>query len=141
MRGDPEAVVAGLYAACQLEDIEAMLAYCHDDIHYSVYQPNGISGLGGEIVGKNVLRRYLRAVFETWEFVEVMHGSLRIEGGTAGATVRETSRFHVLHRATGLPLEGRKRHVWHVDGGRIARCEEFQDASQIDAFLRMVGAR
>ncbi len=137
MRSDPEAVVSGLYAAWSLQDIEAVLAYCSNDIVYAVHQHSGVSGLGGDMTGKNAVRAYLKAVCEVWEFIDMMPGSFDVRGDE----IHEYMRFHARHRPSGQELIGRKRHVWLVLDGRVARCDEYQDAASLDAFMRMVGAR
>jgi ketosteroid isomerase-like protein len=137
MGGDIASVVDGLYAAWSLQDIDATLAYCADDICYNVISANGISGLGAEIAGKSAVRSYLLAMAAVWEFIELIPGPYVIDGNE----VREYGTYLCRHRATGEFLETRKRHVWQVENGRITRCTEYQDAFHLDAFLRMARPR
>lgn len=136
MRSDPEAIIAGLYAAWSMQDVEATLAYCSDDIVYFVHQPDGANWIGGEISGKPAVRAYLQMLRDTWEFLLLTPGPFDIRGGE----VREYLQFRSRHRATGQVMEGHKRHIWQIIDGRITRCEEFQDAAVVAAFLRMVSA-
>lgn len=137
MRCDPESVVSGLYAAWRLQDLEATLAYFHDDLRFTSHEPDGIRGLGGNMLGKAAFRSYLIAVRNAWEFVIIRPSPFVIDG----EILREHTRFSAIHRRTGLPLESSKRHVWRVRDGRVAECDEYQDAVKIDAFRRMAVAR
>ncbi len=137
MRNDAEAVVEGFYAAWRLQDIDATLGYCAYDFHYTVHQPEGVKGLGGHMVGKAAVRPYLVAVCGIWEFIYLAPVSLSVNGNK----VRGLTRFHSVHRRTGLPLTGTKRHVWQVENGLITSVEEYHDAGQIKAFLAMADAQ
>lgn len=136
MRNDPASVVEGLYAAWALQDVETVLAYCSHDVCYDVIETEGISGLGGEIRGKDAVRSYLKAMVAAWEFLQIVPGSMLISGDE----VREIGSFHCRHRATGDVIEIRKRHVWRVPRGRVVSCIEYQDAFKLSAFLRMARA-
>jgi ketosteroid isomerase-like protein len=140
MRCDAEGIVVGLYAAWRIQDVAATLAFCHDDIRYTVHQPAGITGIGAKIVGKVALRSYLTAVCAAWEFQDFQSKLSVIEHCPIRSTIRELVKFRVCHRQSGLPLEGHKRHVWRVDSSRVMSCDEYQDAPQLDAFLRMAKA-
>jgi ketosteroid isomerase-like protein len=133
MRVGPEAIVSGLYAAWRLQDVCATLAYCTDDIRYTVHQPLHITGVGANIIGKAAVTSYLNAVCAVWEFLEMTPELRTIEGNV----LREQVRFRAGHRLSGMILEGRKRHVWVVDETRVVSCDEYQDAEKIDAFLRL----
>lgn len=133
MRSDPEAVVEGLYAALRLTDVEATLAYCADHMVYVLHGPSGRSRYGGEIVGKAAVRSYLNAVVKAWEFLLIEPGPFRVEGGV----IREVTRFRSRFRVTGDILESQKRHVWMVEKGMVTRCDEYQDAKLMKAFLEM----
>ena len=136
MTQDPEAVVEGVYAAWRLKDVAATLAYCTDDIRYIVHQPKGTKGVGGTMRGKGAVRSYLTAVAARWD-------NERLEILTAvvdGDEVRCRMGFDALHRPTGLLLSGTKRQVFRTRDGRIAFCEEYQDACGIKAFLAMAEA-
>lgn len=137
MRNDAEAVIEGLFAAWRMQDIEATLAYCADDMVYEVHQPDGITGLGGVMIGRAQIRSYLEAVCARWEFLELAPVSLFVQDDC----VRGQTQFRSLHRRTGLPLAGTKRHVWRVAGSRVARCDEYQDAVQLKAFLALADAQ
>lgn len=136
MRNDAEAVVEGLYAAWRLQDVEATLCYCTPNIRYTVHQPEGVTGVGGESFGQKALRSRLQAMCATWEFEYLAPASLCVDGNC----VRAQLVFRSIHRRSGLPLAGTKRQVWHVEDGRVASCDEYQDAVQIKAFLKMADA-
>ena len=136
MRQDAEAVVEGIYAAWRLQDIDATLAYCSEDMRYTVHQPEGITGLGGVMIGKAAIRCYLTAIAASWEFAHLAPASVTVQGDV----VRGLVRYNSVHRRTGLPLAGTKRHVWQVENGRIIACDEYQDAVRIKAFLEMAEA-
>lgn len=131
VRSDPEAVIEGLYAALRLADVEATLAYCADHMVYVVHVPSGRSISGGEIAGKGAIRSYLNAVVAAWEFLLIEPGPMQVEGGV----VREVTSFRARLRARGDVLDSQKRHVWLVENGHVTRCEEFQDAKLMEAFL------
>ena len=133
MRVGAEALVEGLYAAWRIQDIEATLIYCADDIRYSVQQRDGMSGVGGLMLGKPTVRSYLEAFCATWEILYLEPRVLRIEDNV----VRGQLKFRALHRRTNLALDGIKRHVWVVGPKLLASCEEYHDADQIKAFLTM----
>ena len=137
MVDDPSSILTALYAAWAAQDIEMTLIYCSDDIRYTVHSPEGISGVGGVMQGKASLRAYLTAVCGVWDFVEIMSGDLTPNVADDPELVRESMRFRAVHRLTGLPLDGRKRHVWRVHNGRVVECDEFQDAMTIKTFLEM----
>ena len=136
MRNDAEAVVEGLYAAWRLQDVAATLIYCAPRVRYTVHQPEGITGLGGQMIGHAAVRTYLEAVAARWELLDLTPVSLLVDDDV----VRGQIRFSSLHRATGLPLSGTKRQVWQVRNGLVAACDEYQDAVQIKAFLTMAQA-
>lgn len=136
MRNDAEAVVEGLYAAWRLQDVEATLAYCADDFRYTVHQPEGITGLGGKMRGKDQVREYLHALCQRWQFEQLAPVALTVRGDV----VRGLTRFRSVHRRTGLVYAGRKRHVWRVKAGRIVKIDEYQDAVELKAFLAMAEA-
>jgi ketosteroid isomerase-like protein len=140
MRCDSEGIVVGLYAAWRIQDVAATLAFCHPDIRYTVHQPPGITGIGAKIVGKAALQSYLNAICAAWEFKDFQSKLTTTEQSPVRATIREFVRFRVCHRQSGLLLEGHKRHVWRVDSSRVMSCDEYQDAPQLDAFLRMAKA-
>ncbi len=140
MRCDAEGIVVGLYAAWRIQDVDSTLAYCHDTIRYTVHQPPGITGIGAKITGKPALKSYLTAVCAAWEFQEFQSKLTPIAHAPNRATIREFVKFRVCHRRSGLLLEGHKRHVWRVDASRVVSCDEYQDAPQLDAFLRMAKA-
>ena len=137
MRSDAEGVVEGLYAAWRLQDVDTTLAYCADEMRYTVHQPEGISGIGGVVSGKPALRSYLEAICATWEFAVLTPVILYVDS----TVVREQTRFSSVHRRSGLPLAGTKRHIWHIENGRVVNCDEYQDAVRIRAFLRMAEAQ
>ena len=137
MRFDPEAVVHGLYAAWTMQDVETTLAYCHDDIRYRVVTTSGEPALAADTVGKAAVGSYLSAVCAAWEFIEVVPGPFTVDGNI----LREQTRFRAIHRPSGLPLDGRRRHVWVVEDGRVRSCTEYQDIGALAAFLRMAEAR
>jgi ketosteroid isomerase-like protein len=133
MRCDPASVVEGFFAAWEQQDVETSLAYCVEDIVYSVKQPSGVYGLGREICGKPALRSYLNALVAVWEFLDLRGEIVGVEGDT----VRVTTHFRCRHRPTGETIDGRKRHVWKIETGRVLSCTEYQDAFALAAFLRM----
>ena len=131
MRSGPEATIEALFAAWRLADIETTLAYCSDAIVYELHLPDSKLRYAGEITGKEAVGRYLRDVVATWEFLQLEPGPMHVEGGL----VREVTQFKSRVRTTGDILEGRKRHIWHVEFGLVTRCEEFQDTPMLRAFL------
>lgn len=137
MRSDAVATVDGLYAAWAIQDVETVLAYCSDDICYNVLHPISAFSAEASIRGRSAVRSYLEGVAATWEFLEIVPGTMLING----CEVREYGRFKSRHRTTGEVLETFKRHIWIVKNGRVVSCTEYQDLAHDLAFMRMAWSR
>lgn len=136
MANDPGTVVRQLFDCWQARDIDGVLALCHDSISYNLHQQPHQSRFAGELRGKSEVGDYLSAVCDKWYFVEIVPGPMTVEGDI----VRETTHFHARHGGPdGEPIGGIKRHEWLVIDGLVARCDEFQDADMIGAFIRYYG--
>ncbi len=133
MRSDPEAIIAGLLSAWRLQDIDATLAYCDPHIRYRVHQPVNVTGFGGETMGIDEVRDYMEAVCHRWTFLDLKPTACIV----LGPVVRNQTYFRSIHRRSGQIVDGIKRHIWRVDNGRVAECDEYHDAAGLAAFVRM----
>ena len=133
MRSDPESVIDGLYSAWRLQDVEAVLAYCTQDVCFRVLPSESDRGRIFEMRGRDEFREHLKALRAAWEFLDMSPGPLSVNGDHA----REVMRVSARHRATGRILESHKRHVWQFDGHRIKSCDEYEDTALLRAFLRL----
>lgn len=138
MRRDPEGTVHGLYTAWSLRDIDATLAYCHDDVGYHIVASGG-SGHRAHLVGLAAVRAHLEAVCAVWQWEpsSILPGPFVVEGNVV---IREQFSFRARHRRSGLELSGTRRHVWRVAEGRVTCCTEHLDGGALEAFLRMAEA-
>lgn len=137
MRSDAGSTIHGLYAAWRIADVEAVLAYCTDDIRYAVHSADGRYDFGVATIGKQDVRAYLSAICASWEFLRIEPGPLTIADGI----VREYAYFRSRHRKSGLVLEGGRRHIWVLRDNKVASCSEYQDVGALMAFLQLAEAQ
>lgn len=133
MRSDPESVIEGLYAAWRLQDVEAVLAYCTDDVCFRVLPTGSAQSRIFEMRGRDAFRIHLERLRASWEFLAIHPGPLIVNGDQ----FREVMRVRARHRATGRILESHKRHVWQFEGRHVKSCDEYEDTALLSAFLRL----
>ena len=92
-------------------------------------------GTDGRVLqGPEEVERNLADILDTYEFMR--NEPQRIEA--AGDLVVVVSRTTIRGRGSGIDLVNHAAHVWTVRDGRALRFEVYED---IDAALRLVGAK
>lgn len=137
MRTDSLGVVKGLVAAWTLQDVDATLAYIHEDADYSLN--NGTDPEPSAVVfkGRHDIGRVLQRFCQDWDILRYSAGPW-LDDGT---TLRGQVAFSYRHRESGEVFEGTKRIVWRVDGRKVVACDEYIDGALLTAFLRMARSR
>lgn len=115
----------------RLQDIELMLALCHDDVIYRRNMAPEIA-FASEAQGREAVRRLFHSRLQEWEYLEFDPVLL----GCADSIGRMHTRYRMLHRASGEILAGSNRTVIHVRDGRVAEIEEFEDVALLAAFIQ-----
>lgn len=135
MPADPTDVIIALFQRWQAGDVAGVLAWCDDSICYVLHQQPHRSRFSGELRGKMDVGEYLTDVCKEWQFLKIVPGQMTVRGDV----VRNLASFQARHRSTGEKIEGVKRQEWLVIDGRVARCDEYQDANMIGSFLHCFG--
>lgn len=133
MEADLKALISRLFERWQARDVEGVLDLCDPSICYRLHHQPHHSRFAGELRGKQDVRDYLTAVCANWHFVRIVPGPMQVDGDV----VRETARFYARKGGPdGEVIVGCKRQEWLIINGLVARCDEFQDAEMIGAFIR-----
>lgn len=117
-------------------DLDAVMSWLHDDIRFTLHAAHGSLPLAGEANGKAELRPRLQFMLDAFEFLAYIVDAAR-ETETAGV-VRTSILYYYRHKATGLYLDGRFRHVARVENGLIKEIDEYHDAAALEAFMKLV---
>jgi uncharacterized protein len=134
VRASISMVVEAAYAAWAARDLAATLAVFAPDVVFAIHLPDDVVPFAGEVQGRDQLAPRFQTILDEFDFIEYVPLQITAEGGSFHSRVR----FHYRHKATGLEYEGRMRHVWRVEGDKIARFEEFHDAERVRTFFRML---
>jgi ketosteroid isomerase-like protein len=136
MRSDPEGIVEAIYASWRARDLAALMAYCGDDIVFTIHVPQDSGAFAGESCGRTAMLARLKMIVAEFDF-------LRFEPGTPiidGERVKVLVDFHGRHISSGQDIVCRLRHVWHFAGGRLVRIDEFHDGEMVRAFMNLARA-
>jgi hypothetical protein len=136
MRSDPEGIVDAIYAAWAAKDLTGLMAYCGDDIVFTIHVPQDAGAFAGESWGRAAMLDRLQMIVDEFNF-------LRFEPGTPiidGERVKVLVDFHGRHKASGQDIVCRLRHVWHFAEGRLVRIDEYHDGAMVRAFMNLARA-
>lgn len=113
MSGEPEALLAAVYAAFNARDVDRVLAALHPDVDW----PNGFEG--GRVHGRAGVREYWR---RQWELIDP---SVEPRGFSTEADGRVAVDVHqvVRDRAGVLLKDEMVQHVYRIDDGLVRSME------------------
>jgi ketosteroid isomerase-like protein len=131
---DTGSVVRACYAAWSASDIAALLTQFHENGRYVLHVPTDILPFGGEHIGQSAVAACMQAMLNTFSFQAFAVDWVTIDHETARAQVV----FYLDHTESGQHFDGRLRHVWQLDGGKVIRLDEYHDTARLGAFLQMV---
>lgn len=132
--GSPREIVEAFNRLWSAGRLDAALEMVDDDAVYLLHVSETTLPFGGENRGKANVARALAKMREDFEYVLYRPFPLTENGDV----VRGQVEFIFRHRKTGETIDGRCRMIWKVANGRIVRCEEYQDAAKLGAFMRLV---
>lgn len=131
------AVFEGAAQSWAERDVECTLDYFSDDIVHVVNVDSEQVPYAKSGVGKVALRERLKMILDIFDFGAYITDHLTISGRIARAQMK----IIYIHKKTGERLVTNYRLVVEQRGGRIAKIEEFHDASYLEAFTRFVEFR
>lgn len=117
----------------EAQDVESLLALCHDDVVYRLHTDPVSTAYTGDRRGKEAVRELLYDILSEWDYLEYEAEVLGEENGTA----RLQCRYRRLHRPSGNVLTGSKRVVVRVKREQVSEIDVFEDAPMVGAFLRL----
>lgn len=134
---EARSVVEALIAVWNTQDVEATLAFVHDDAVYALYVSEEVVPFGGVSNGKDEIRATLFMMLSEFDYLRFD----RVIVGVDGDVVKVQTQFKFHHRRTGGNLEGSMRTVFTIEGGLVIRCDEYLDRGLVEAFMAMVRFR
>lgn len=123
-----------IYASWAAKDLPAVLDYMTDDVEFAMHVPVEDLPFAGESRGKEEIVPRLQAILDGFDFLEYRPLLIREDDDTFHAQVF----YHYRHKETGREIEGTMRHVGHMQGGKLARLDEFHDTQRVVAFFQLV---
>lgn len=129
----PEEIVRACLARWADRDLDGTVAYFADDVRFSLHIEEGHLDLAGTATGREEVRRRLQHLLDTFDFLAYVVTALKANG----PTVRTSILYYYRHKKSGLDIDNRYRHVWHVENGTILSCDEYHDAAALKAFMEL----
>ncbi len=127
------AAVVETFMKTYMTDVDAAVDnFAAEDCVYTLHMAETDAPVGGRTEGREAIRAALLNYREIFEFI-VFEGRTM---SSAKGVVRQRLEFMLRHRASNERWSGVGRFVWTVRDGRIAACEEYQDAAKLAAFFR-----
>jgi ketosteroid isomerase-like protein len=134
MQIDERLLVEAMYASWAAGDLQAVVRCFSPRVQFAVSGRAQAASFLKQGLGRELLARRLQAFLA--EFDVVRFEPMQIAGGRGW--VQSRVRYHYLHRATGMDIDGTMRHDCRMPGGSIARFEVIHDAARMGAFLDLV---
>jgi ketosteroid isomerase-like protein len=128
-----EETVRACLAAWAERDIDKTVSFFAEDMRFSLHVEEGHLDLAGTAVGRALVRERLQHLLNTFDFLAYVVDSAKADG----PLVRTAILYFYRHKASGLMIDGRYRHVWRVENGVIQSCDEYHDAAALKAFLEL----
>ncbi len=127
-------LVEAVMASWEVGDVDAVLSCYARDAVVTIHLPEVVP-----YAGVSQGRLPLRDCFQCfWSNLDVLQLRLSVLRSEDHNVLRSHSHFHVVHRATGLDVEGTVRHIWRISGDKIVKCDVFHDAPRLAAFFSTV---
>jgi ketosteroid isomerase-like protein len=130
-------VVEAFFAYWGAQDVELATALFHDRIIYKLHVASADVPFGGVWRGREACRDTMFSILEEFDYLRYEPTIVSARGGVVRAQVR----FKYQHRCTGGVLEGTRRLVFQVKGGRIVRVDGYHDVQLVEAFMRLTKSR
>jgi ketosteroid isomerase-like protein len=130
-------VVEAFFAFRAAQDVDMACALLHDSIVYKIHAATNNLPFGGEQRGVDACRNVLFSILKDFDYLAYEPTIL----SARGLMVRTQVRFKYRHRRTGGILEGTRRLVFKVKGGRIVRIDGYHDAKLVAAFMKLTEYR
>lgn len=127
-------VLEAAYASWAIRDLDAFLDCFADDLLFANHMPPDIVPFAGIVRGKPEFRRQIQKILDEFDTIHYRPVQITNDGGS----VRAQTEFQYRHKATGLTYEGRLRHVFRVENGKIVRFDEFHDGERTRAFFELL---
>ncbi len=132
---DERLVIEAMCAMWGAGDLEGLVRGFKRDVVFAVCGSASSSSFLKQGRGRELARRRLDALLSEIDVVRFQPSHIaRDDGGWLHCGVR----YHYVHRATGLDIDGTMRHNCHVIGGRIGRLEIIHDTARMAAFFDLV---
>ena len=117
----PHQIIADHYPASDRKDLDAMFADVADDVQWT--EMAGFPCAGTHVGPAQVIEKVFKVLGAEWEGYRFELERL-VDGGD---TVVGIGDYHGRHRKTGKDMHARVTHVWHLQGGKVRRFEQFTD--------------
>lgn len=130
-------VVETFFAYWGAQDVELATALFHDGIVYKLHVASTDLPYGGVWRGREACRDAMFSILEEFDYLRYEPTIVSVRGGVIRAQVR----FTYQHRRTGGILEGTRRLIFRVKGGRIVHIDGYHDARLVEAFMRLTKSR
>jgi ketosteroid isomerase-like protein len=132
VKPDPILIIEASYTARREKDDAALRRLHRPDTVFTFNADPHRQGSGQRLEGMDAIFAHLARVAEHWELLEHVPGPIL----GSGLSYNRIIRFKMRHRASGLILEGTKRHVITILDDKIAAVEEYLDRDLIQAIQR-----
>jgi len=127
MADSPKSVVQSFYGHLKDGDPAAAFALLAEDVEWNEAEGNPLADRnpyrGAAQIGEGVFAR-LTEMFDGFAAVPE-------EFIAEGDRVIVIARYHGTHKKTGTPLNCQAVHSWWVDGGQLAKFQQYADTEQL----------
>ncbi len=134
MQTDPIGILEAVVTAFELQDIETIASYFDDDADFAIFAPADQLRSGGSIKGRLALIRRLTSFLGDFDVLQFSARTFL----PADEGWRAQIDYCFRHRLSGEKIDGGMRVVAAFKDGRIIQWREYQDASRIEAYLRLI---
>jgi ketosteroid isomerase-like protein len=125
-------IVDAVYALWEAGDLTAMMNCFSDNVVFAVH-PVAKATFIGQGQGKPLLARRLADFLSEYDVIDYLTPNIRVRGDWVDYRVR----YHYRHKKTGMEIDGRMRHLWHVLDDKIVRFYVIHDARRMGAFFEL----
>jgi ketosteroid isomerase-like protein len=132
---DERLVIEAMCAMWAAGDLDGLVRSHTRDVVFSVFGSASSNSFLTNGNGRKLMRRRLGKLLSEFEVVRFQ--PVQIVRDDA-AWLRCGVRYHYVHRATGMDIDGTMRHNCRMRDGRIERLEIVHDMARMSAFFDMV---
>lgn len=118
-----EDTVRNIVRAYNDRDLDAVLALCHDDVHYHQNTRAECAPYRRDCRGKEAMVEALGEIAEHWEFRHFEIADLVVSGDCAASQ----NRIGLIRKSTGEEVDTMSALFWTVRDGRVAEIVEYYD--------------